>query len=100
MKKFIVIYYVPAEASMHTNEISPERQANGMEAWMTWAKKCSDNLVDMRGSNTSSKGVTGYSVLQAKDMEAAKALLQGHPYLGWSEACSIKLHETMTMPGI
>ncbi len=112
MKKFIVIYHAPAEASMHTNEMTPEQQAEGMEAWMTWAKKCGNNLVDMgsplanglsltsKGSNTSSKGVTGYSVLQAKDMEAAKALLQGHPHLGWNAACSIEVHETMAIPGM
>ena len=112
MKKFIVIYHAPAEASMHTNEMTPEQQAKGMEAWMTWAKKCGDKLVDLgsplangqsltpNSSTASNKGVTGYSVLQADTMEAAKALLKGHPHLGWNAACSIEVHETMAIPGM
>ena len=112
MKKFIVIYHAPAEASMHTNEMTPEQQAKGMEAWMTWAKKCGDKLVDLgsplangqsltpNGSTASNKGVTGYSVLQTDTMEAAKALLKGHPHLGWNAACSIEVHETMAIPGM
>lgn len=112
MKKFIVIYHAPAEAGMHTNEMTPEQQAKGMEAWMTWAQKCGDKLVDMgsplangqsltpAGSSASSKQVSGYSVLQANTMDEAKALLQGHPHLGWNAACSIEVHESMPIPGM
>ncbi|MCK5464818.1 MAG: hypothetical protein KAI95_17455, partial [Bacteroidales bacterium] len=43
--------------------------------------------------------VAGYSVLQAENMEEAKALLDGHPHLAWDGACEIEVHEVMPLPG-
>jgi len=112
MKKFIVIYHAPNEAQMETANMTPEMQAEGMKAWMTWARQCGDKLVDLgsplangqsltpKGSAASNKQVAGYSVLQANNMEEAKSLLQGHPHLGWNAACSIEVHETMPLPGM
>ena len=112
MKKFIVIYHTPAEALSAMSGSTPEEQAKGMEAWMTWAKKCGDKLVDMgsplingqaltpKGNTASTANVAGYSVLQANSMDEAKALLQGHPHLAWNAACSIEVHETMALPGM
>ena len=113
MKKFIVLYHAPMDAVMQTANASPEEQAKGMEGWMQWAKKCGDKLVDLGaplmngvelmpgGKNKSStKNVTGYSILQAENMDEAKALLQGHPHLGWNAACSIEVHETIPLPGM
>ena len=97
---------------METANLTPEQQAKGMEAWMTWAQKCGDKLVDLgaplangqaltpKGSSASTKQVAGYSVLQANSMEEAKSLLQGHPHLAWNAACSIEVHETMPLPGM
>ena len=113
MKKFIVIYHAPADAMQQTATAPPEEQAKGMEAWMQWAKKCGDKLVDMGAplingqqlspdgkSNTSKKQVAGYSVIQAENLENAKKLLQGHPHLAWNAECSIEVHETMPLPGM
>ena len=113
MKKFIVIYHAPADAMELTARMSKEDKAKGMEAWMAWAKKCGDKLVDMGAplmggqelmpdgaSKNSDKKVSGYSVLQAENMNEAKKLLQGHPHLGWNAACSIEVHETMALPGM
>jgi hypothetical protein len=112
MKKFIVIYHAPADAQMGTAQMTPEQQAEGMKAWMTWAQKCGDKLVDIgaplangqaltpKGSSASKKEVAGYSVLQAKTMDEAKALLKGHPHLAWNAACSIEVYETMPIPGM
>ena len=113
MKKFIVIYHAPADAMKQTAAMSKEEQAKGMEAWMDWAKKCGDKLVDlgaplMNGqqlipggkSKPSDKNVSGYSILQAENMEQAKKLLQGHPHLAWNADCSIEVHETMPLPGM
>jgi hypothetical protein len=30
-------------------------------------------------------------------MDAAKALLNGHPHLAWAEGCAIEIHEAMPM---
>jgi len=111
MKKYIVLYHAPADAMEQTANTSPEDQAKGMEAWMAWAKKCGDKLIDLgaplangqslstNGSRPSKKEVAGYSILQAENMEEAKSLLKGHPHLGWDEGCSIEVHETMPLPG-
>ncbi|MDN3670560.1 YciI family protein [Echinicola jeungdonensis] len=112
MKKFIVIYHAPISALEQMENTSPEESKKGMEKWMEWAKKCGDKLVDIgnplangeklstNGSSEKSKReVCGYSILQAKDMEEAKKLLQGHPHLsGWDAACEIEVHETMPLP--
>ena len=112
MKKFIVIYHAPADAQMDTSNLTPEEQAKGMEPWMAWAKSCGDKLIDLgsplgngqsltpTGSSASTQGVAGYSVLQAANMDEAKALLKGHPHLGWNAACSIEVHEAMDIPGM
>ncbi|HYV91776.1 MAG TPA: hypothetical protein VE978_08335 [Chitinophagales bacterium] len=113
MKKFIVLYYAPMTAVSQTSTLSPEAQAKGMEAWMEWAKKCGNKLVDLGSPlmnglelipggkiKSSNKNVTGYSILQAENMDEAKALLQGHPHLGWNADCSIEVHETMPLPGM
>ncbi len=112
MKKFIVIYHAPVDAQMETSNASPEEQAKGMEAWMVWAKKCGDKLVDLgspltnglaltpNGSSKSNRNVAGYSILQAENIDEAKALLKGHPHLDWNAACSIEVHETMPVPGM
>jgi len=110
MKKFIVIYRVPAGAMDKMKESSPEDIKKGMEAWMEWAKKCGDGLVDLgtplgngekvtkSGSTPSDGQVAGYSILQAEDMDAAKSMLEGHPHLDWDAACEIEIHEALPLP--
>jgi len=113
MKKFIVIYHAPADAMKAMATATPAQQKKGMEGWMKWAQKCGKHLVDMGAplmggqhlvakgkSKNSNKEVTGYSVLQAKDMKAATALLEGHPHFGYNAACAIELHEAMPLPGM
>jgi len=113
MKKFIILYYAPMDALQQTASATPEDQDKGMDAWMQWAKKCGNKLVDlgsplMNGlqllpggkSNPSNANIVGYSILQAEDMDHAQALLQGHPHLGWNAACSIEVHESMPLPGM
>ena len=50
------------------------------------------------GSTPSGKEVTGYSILEAANMEAAQALLAGHPHLEWGAGCEIEIHEAMPLP--
>ena len=109
MKKFIVIYYAPKSAVEQMQSATPEEMQKGMEPWMVWAEKCGSGLVDMgtplgvgqkvtkSGSSPSDKDVTGYSVLQAADIDAAKALLEGHPHLDWGEGCDIEVYESLPM---
>ena len=117
MKKFIVTYHVPAAVQKQLDKqmakATPEQAAEGMKGWMTWAKKCGKHLVDMgsplaNGKRIKAKGkavksdkeVAGYSILEAKDMDHAMKLLEGHPHISWNKACTIELHETMAIPGM
>ena len=113
MNKFIVLYHVPVDAVKQTASATPKQQAEGMEMRMRWAKSCGDKLVDlgsplMNGlalipggkSKSAQSDIVGYSILQAKDMDEAKSLLQKHPHLGWNADCSIEVHETMPVPGM
>ena len=110
MKNFVVIYHAPASAVEQTHNMSPEEMKKGMEAWMAWATKTGDGLVDLgtplmcgqlvRKSviSPSDSDVMVYSILQAEDMQGATALLEGHPHLEWATGCEIDVHESMPMP--
>ena len=90
---------------------TPEEMQEGMKPWMAWAEKCGDGLVDLgaplgggqnvgkEGSTPSKHDVVGYSILQAEDMEGAKAMLAGHPHLEWKDSCEVEVHEVMPLPG-
>ena len=112
MKKFIVTYLAPTDATWKTRESSPEEMEEGMKAWMAWAERCGSSLVDMGsplgngltlkpgGDSTSSESnIIGYSVLQADSLDEAQSLLQGHPHLDWHATCEIELHEALPAPG-
>ena len=114
MKKFLVLYHVPAEAMQQTMNVTPEQQAEGMKAWMQWMQKCGDKLVDIGSplinglqinnngeTKNSDKQVAGYSILQAENMEEVKSLLKGHPHLsGWHPGTTIEVHEARALPGM
>ncbi|MGL1888782.1 MAG: hypothetical protein OCD76_19885 [Reichenbachiella sp.] len=111
MKKFIVIYHTPPGFVQVGS--SPEEMKKGMEAWVVWAKKCGDQLIDMGTplgggqslkpdgfSTDSTYDVAGYSIVQASDMDAAKSLFNDHPHLSWDANCKIEIHECLAMPGM
>ena len=60
----------------------------------------SGRLVASDGVRDSDKQVTGYSILQAEDMDAAVKMLDGHPHLGWMEGCEIGVCEVIPLPGM
>lgn len=111
MKKFIVIYHAPVEATEQMANASPDQMKEGMKPWMEWAQKCGDQLVDLGTplsggqrvlpngkSEVSKRNVCGYSILEANNIEEAKSLLVGHPHLQWRGDCEIEIHETMPIP--
>jgi len=49
------------------------------------------------GSVASKKEVSGYSVIQATDMDQAKKLMMDHPHYGYGKGCEIELHEVSPM---
>ena len=47
MTKFVVLYNAPQSAQSQMAESSPEAAQEGMKAWMEWAAKAGDGIVDM-----------------------------------------------------
>ena len=87
---------------------SPEAGARVMEAWMAWFTQIGASIVDM-GSPVSEmrtvaadgsvghgvgQPITGYTVVQADDLDAALALAKGAPL---DAGMSIEVAETTTM---
>ena len=87
---------------------SPEEGARVMQAWTDWFTKLGDAIVDLGspvsqmrtvaadGSVGSGDGhpITGYTVVQADDLEAAVGLAKGAPLDG---DMSIEVAETSAM---
>ncbi|MEQ8470177.1 MAG: YciI family protein [Marinoscillum sp.] len=109
MKKFLVIYHAPQSVVEQMAQATPEQRAESMKPWMEWKEALGDKMLDLgaplfggqklnpNGSVApSQKEVTGYSMIQAGDMEEAKSLLEGHPHLA-AGGCEIEVHEAMAM---
>lgn len=110
MKRFVVIYHAPAEAMAAMGEATPEQKAEGMKPWLAWKDRLGDKLLDFGAplvggqllkpdgtTQTSTKDVSGYSIIQANDIEEAKSLLIDHPHLQWTGGCDIEVHECVAM---
>ena len=110
MKRFIVIYNAPPDAWSQMATATPEQQAEGMKPWFAWKDSLGDKLVDFGSplvggirllpdgtSEKSKQDITGYSMLQATDMEEAKKLLKNHPHLTWTGGCDIEVYECAKM---
>ncbi len=110
MKKFIAIYHAAPEAMAQMAQATPEQKEEGLQYWMAWKEKSGNAIVDfgaplMGGTaispsgekTTSTKQVSGYSIIQANEVEAAQALFNGHPHLGWHPAATIEVHEFIEM---
>ena len=107
MKKFMILYIAPVSAEVQMN-VSSEEMKKGMEPWMAWYKKCGKAIVDMgaplgkglcfdkKRNSKAQTQVTGYSIVQAKDMDAVKAMITDHPHFMVPKA-SIEALEIMPM---
>lgn len=111
MSKYVFIYHAPMtpdEAAPPT----PEQMEAIMGEWMAWAGKVGDGMVDFGtplgggvrvttdGTSPSTREVTGYSIIEAADHDAALALAQDHPHLNMPGGCEIEVHEVQPIPGM
>ncbi len=110
MKKFILLYNGPATPP---EQMAPEKTQAIMAAWGAWMEKIGDAMVDMGqpmangqavvddGSTGTATQLSGYTIIQAEDMEAAKALVSDHPFLSdKTGAFSVEVHELLPVPGM
>ncbi len=103
----MILYMAPVSAEAQMN-VSPEEMKKGMEPWLAWQKKSGKAILDFgaplgkgtcfdkKGSSKSKSEVTGYSIIEAKDMDGAKAIVANHPHLMMPKA-GIEVLEIMPM---
>ncbi len=111
MGKYVFIYHAPmtpAEATPAT----PEQMEAEMAAWMGWAGRVGESMVDFgaplsggvrvtaNGTSPSTREVAGYSIVEAASLEAALAFADGHPHLNMPGGCEIEVHEAQEIPGM
>jgi hypothetical protein len=107
----LVLYNSSVPASEQMASASPEQAKAGMEAWMAWAQKAGDAVVDLGtpiqatarisadGASGNSSQASGYSLLQASSRDDIDALLADHPHLKMPGA-SIDVFEALPIPGM
>jgi len=90
MSKFIYIYNGP---STPMDQMTEEESAAGMAAWGAWMEKVGAAMVDGGapfsartavsddGSSATPSDLQGYSIVEAENMDAAKALAEGLPFM-------------------
>ncbi len=110
MTKFMVLYRSDVSARDQMAGATAEQAQAGMDAWMAWAAKAGEAIVDLgapladaaylgAGSAGGASGhVTGFSILQAESADAITSVLDGHPHL--ESGGSIEVLEFLSMPGM
>ena len=108
MAEFMLIY--KGEAT-DMADMTPEQGAAVMAAWGEWIGKLGDALDNVGtpfgpgssliddGSSGDAASLTGFSIVTADNMESARALADGHPYL--SEGLgnfAIDIYELLPVP--
>jgi hypothetical protein len=90
MSKFIYIYKGPATPM---DQFTEEQSAAQMAAWGAWMGKVGPALIDGGapfgartsivddGTTAEASDLQGYTIVDAADLNAAKALTEGHPFL-------------------
>lgn len=105
MSKYLLIYQGQMDGPMP--EFSPEESDAMMKAWTDWMGKVGPALADggaptgdraQVGGSGAPLPITGYNIVDADNMEAAKALCEGHPFLdGAPDDFSVDIYELTPM---
>jgi hypothetical protein len=110
MAKYMILYLSSESARDMMSGATPEQMKAGMDAWMAWAGKAGDAIVDMGtptahathagpASRPGVEEISGYSIVQGDSAEAIAAVLDGHPHLDMP-GNSIEVLEMLPMPGM
>ena len=107
MAKFIYLYRGPATPA---SDMTPEQAAERMAAFGAWIEKVGTALVDVGSPFGSSASVrddgtegtagdlTGYTIVEADDLRAAKALTDGLPFLSNGDGkCAVEIFQLRPM---
>jgi YCII-related domain len=107
MAKFMYLYRGPATAM---SDVTPEQGAERMAAFTAWMEKAGAALVDVGrpfgpgtsvrddGTEGTAGDLTGYTIVEADDLTAAKALTDGLPFLSGSDGkFAVEIFELLPM---
>ena len=108
MPQFMLIY--KGEAT-DLSDMTPEQGAEVMAKWGAWMEDVGSALTDVgspfgagmsvldNGDEGIPGALTGYSIVEATDIAAAKDLTGGHPYLSDDEGLfAIDIYELLPVP--
>jgi hypothetical protein len=107
MAKFIYLYRGPATPM---SDLTPEQGAERTAAFSAWMEKVGAALFDIGspfgtsasvrddGTEAAAGDLTGYTIVEAGDLAAAKALTDGLPFLSGSDRkCAVEIFELLAM---
>ena len=107
MAKFIYLYRGPATSM---SDLTPEQGAERTAAFAAWMEKVGEALVDVGapfGTSTSVRDdgtegpagdLIGYTIVEADNLVAAKALTDGLPFLSDTNGrCAVEIFELQPM---
>ena len=115
MKNFLAIY-TGTQSSLDkfkalTEEQRTSKQAEGMEAWMDWAKQHAGVIVDQGaplgktkrasdlGISDISNAMAGYTIVRAEPHVEAAKLFENHPHFTIFPGDGVEIMECLAMPG-
>jgi hypothetical protein len=90
MSKYLYLYRGPATPM---EDFTPEQGEEQMKAWTEWMGSAGSEIVDQGspltarvsvrddGTTTEPSDQNGYTIVEADDLDGARALLAGHPFL-------------------
>ena len=107
MSKFIYLYRGPATP---IETFTAEQSAEQMAAWTAWMGRVGSAMVDGGapfgtrtavcddGTTPTASDQNGYTIVEAKDLDGARDLLHGHPFLSEGKGrFTVDVYELMPM---
>ena len=107
MAKFIYLYRGPATPM---SDLTPEHGAERTAGFSAWMEKLGPALVDVGspfgmsasvrddGTEGTAGDLIGYTIVEADNLAAAKALTNGLPFLSGSDGkCAVEIFELLSM---
>ena len=104
MQKFLVLYRSKMSMGEQMAASTPEERQTAMDAWMAWGGGAGEALVEWgvptQPTSDEDPGpagwIGGYSILQAEDADAVRAVLASHPH---NQVGTIEVLQMLDMPG-
>lgn len=104
MTKYLVLYRATVTAAEQISGADPAQAQAGMDAWMAWAGRAGDAIVDLgsplgvvESGGDEGDPIGGYSIMQAESADALATVLDGHPHAAWGG--TIEVLEMLAVPG-